>query len=147
MNTGANNNNNSSKKILDNAENYIQNLKLEEGTSRLENEVRSVSEKSTRLFNNSFAIDKETTELFRAMCILSQCSLEGASRPSSHRPLIGPAIVFVKQIIWKLVEPRFKFVFAGVQDCFSHLISSHAKLLQEVKMLQIEQDKQKSTSN
>jgi hypothetical protein len=113
------------------------NLMLRDVT--IQEELNSVQNKKSRLFSESTSLDKDTTELFRAMCILSQCG----SRPgeiSSHRPIMGKFIIFMKKLAWKIVEPQIKHVFNGISDCFSCLILSHADLLERIKKLENEQN-------
>jgi hypothetical protein len=116
-------------------------LKKEEKLNQndLADEAFSISQRTTKLFPKEYQLEKETTELFRAMCILSQCTLRDNNTIRSHRPVVGRIIVFFKKCVWKMVEPQIKHVFHGVQDCFSCLIGSHAKLLVRIKELEIEQ--------
>jgi hypothetical protein len=108
----------------------------------LVSELSSVQEKTSRLFSPDHPIDKETTELFRAMCILSQCGSK--VRPvTSHRPFIGRYIVFFKKLAWKVIEPQLKHILDGVSDCFSCLIVSHAKLIQRINTLETKHEVEK----
>lgn len=96
-------------------------------------ELSSVTSLNKKLFAHE--IDKNTTELFRAMCILSQCNTQIKDNISSHRPILGKPIVFIKKLLWKLVSPQIEKTFSGIQDCFSYLIISHASALSELKDL------------
>jgi hypothetical protein len=108
-------------------------------SSELVDELASVQQKTSKLFSSIHPIDKETTELFRAMCILSQCG--SRTKPiTSHRPIIGKLIVCFKKITWRIIEPQLKHILDGVSDCFSCLILSHAKLIQRINQLETEQD-------
>ena len=107
--------------------------KLSADESSLKGELNSVSALSRRLFSEG--IDKDTTELFRAMCILSQCSTKLNSEVTSHRPVIGKLIIFIKKLIWRFIAPQIETTFASIQDCFSYIIISHAKALSELKDL------------
>ena len=109
----------------------LANLSLDEIS--LKGELDSVSSLSRRLFTQE--IDKDTTELFRAMCILSQCSTKLNTSVTSHRPIVGKAIIFMKKLIWKFVAPQIEPTFNSIQDCFSYIIISHAKALSELKDL------------
>ncbi len=111
-------------------------------SASMKDELISIQENRTKLFPARYAIDKETTELFRAMCILSQCN-SSSKLITSHRPVIGKAIVFLKKSAWKLIEPQIKHIFDGVSDCFSSLIQSHASLLNKIKELEIRQEEKR----
>lgn len=102
-------------------------------------ELESVAEKSTKLFLKNHLIDTDTTELFRAMCILSQCGSKTVEI-NSHRPFFGKIIVGIKKLMWKIVEPQIRPIFNGVSDCFSYLIKSHAALIQRVHELEIKHE-------
>ncbi len=120
--------------MLDVEDTYKSQLgKLDLDQLTLNGELNSVMSLNRRLFTKE--IDKDTTELFRAMCILSQCSTKLNSNVSSHRPIIGKVIVFIKKLIWKMVSPQIETTFASIQDCFSYIIISHAKALSELKDL------------
>jgi len=126
--------------VLSSAKNKIHDIR-EQQASSLESEVQSITERSTKLFPQEFTLNEDTTELFRAMCILSQCTIREPKIIQSHRPIIGKLIVLSKKITWKLVEPQLRNVLAGIQDCFTWLITSHAKLIVQVKELETKLEK------
>lgn len=114
--------------------------------STLKNEHDSIINKKSKLFasslNKDHIIDAETTELFRAMCILSQCS-SSISSISSHRPILGKFIVPIKKLAWKIVEPQIKHILEGINACFSYQIQSHAVLINKVNEFELELMKKK----
>lgn len=111
----------------------LRDLEIKENKDSILKEVESVNSLSRKLFDHE--INKDTTELFRAMCILSQCSTKLNTEISSHRPLVGKLIVTIKKIIWRFVSPQIEKTFSSIQDCFSYLIISHANCLSELKAL------------
>lgn len=140
MSTIKTNENYEFQEVLTAARNKIDDIR-EKQSSSLESELESITERSTKLFPQEFTLNEDTSELFRAMCILSQCTIREPKFIQSHRPIIGKLIVLSKKITWKLIEPQIRNVLAGIQDCFTWLITSHAKLIVQVKELEIKLEK------
>jgi hypothetical protein len=102
------------------------------GTSELED----ISKLEHRLFPVDFELDKQQTEDLRALCSLSQTGLRQNLKITSHRPLIGPLIVFGKRILWRIVQVLLKETFAGTQEFNARLVKSHAKALLRIDRLE-----------
>jgi hypothetical protein len=96
-----------------------------------QNELESINTIEYRLFPDNFILDKEKTEIYRSLCLLSQSSLK-TTTIKSHRKYVGKFIVLGKKIIWKILESQLKNSFVGVQACFSRLIINQARLETEI---------------
>jgi hypothetical protein len=91
-------------------------------------EVKNVCHTENRLFPYPILIDTETTDIFRSMCIYSQSIIKSENDIKSHRPIVGKIIVFAKKMAWNLVKPLINNSLLGIQECFSNLVVSQAKL-------------------
>ncbi len=53
-------------------------------------------------------INKETSDLFRRLCSLSNIHLAEPREISSHRPVIGPVIVAIKKATYPFIRAHLK---------------------------------------
>jgi hypothetical protein len=67
---------------------------------------------STAIATGSFTVTPERLELLRSLCHLYSAGIR-AEKISSHRPFIGPVIVFVKKAVFRVVSgllgPTFRY--------------------------------------
>ena len=90
------------------------------------NEISVVSSRSERLFPTDFEISKEETENFRVLA--RHTKLEMSLRNiTSHRKYVGPAIVFCKKIILKLVGVILKDTLIAQEIFNRHTIKILAR--------------------
>jgi hypothetical protein len=75
-------------------------------------EESRVARLSTALTNDSFVVSPERLELLRGLCQIYSAGIR-AEKISSHRKLLGPVIVKVKQLIFRVISvllgPTFSF--------------------------------------
>ena len=75
-------------------------------------EVARVAGVSTAIATGSFTVTPERLELLRSLCHLYSAGIR-AEKISSHRPVIGPVIVFVKKALFRVVSgllgPAFRY--------------------------------------
>jgi len=75
-------------------------------------EQSRVAKLSTALTNESFVVSPERLELLRGLCQIYSAGIR-AEKISSHRKLLGPVIVKVKQLIFRVISvllgPTFSF--------------------------------------
>jgi len=81
------------------------------------NEIEEVSNRSERLFRDNFEISKEQTELFRVLASHAHVKLHPRNI-TSHRKYIGPIIVGLKKVLFKLVGVILKDTF-NTQEMFN----------------------------
>ncbi len=67
-----------------------------------DNEPTRVSEISTAIARQSFSTSPERLEMLRSLCQIYSAGIR-AGKITSHRPLVGPAIVFSKKILFRAV--------------------------------------------
>lgn len=76
------------------------------------NEPDRVAQLSTTIAKGAFVVSPERLELLRGLCHLYSAGIR-AEKITSHRPVIGPAIVFVKKAFFRvlsaLLGPSFQF--------------------------------------
>ncbi len=112
-----------------------------------ETEIDDIRNLDHRLFPRDFELGKKDTEELRAICSLSQTGLRQVRKISSHRPLIGPAIVFAKRILWRIVQVLLKETFDGTQEFNARLVKSHARALLSIHRLEKMYSEQQNTSD
>lgn len=76
------------------------------------NEQERVATLSTAITTGSFVVSPERLELLRGLCHLYSAGIR-AEKITSHRKLVGPCIVFVKKLLFRiltaLLGPSFQF--------------------------------------
>jgi hypothetical protein len=92
-----------------------------------EEEIEQISALDRSLFLNDFQISEETQETFRVLCSFSRCELKPSRSITSHRPFVGPVIVFLKRLSWPIIRFHLKEPFESMQLFNSRLVASHAK--------------------
>lgn len=90
-------------------------------------EANKVGDLTHRLFPENIHLSEDSIEQFRAISRLSRCGLESMSGFTSHRPLLGPVIVFVKRICWPFIFAQIKRPFLSLEDFNMLLIETLAK--------------------
>jgi hypothetical protein len=95
------------------------------------NEQERVASLSTAITTDSFVVSPERLELLRSLCHLYSAGIR-AEKIRSHRRVIGPAIVFVKQVFFRMLSgllgPSFRFqrdFNAGVIRLLGDLCNEH----------------------
>lgn len=68
------------------------------------NEPERVSEFDTNIVRGSLVLSPHRLELLRRLCHVYSAGVR-SERISSHRPILGPAIVFAKKILFRIVSP------------------------------------------
>ncbi len=119
---------NVSEQILVEAKKKLNSFLEKQDQKLFNEEVKNVCHTENRLFPYPILIDTETTEIFRSMCIYSQSIIKSENDIKSHRPIIGKIIIFTKKAVWNLVKPSINNSLIGIQECFSNLVVSQAKL-------------------
>lgn len=75
-------------------------------------EQSRVAKLSTALASDSFVASPERLELLRGLCQIYSAGIR-AEKISSHRKFIGPVIVYVKRIVFRVISallgPTFSF--------------------------------------
>jgi hypothetical protein len=75
-------------------------------------EQARVAATSTAIATGSFIVSPERLELLRGLCHLYSAGIR-AEKITSHRKLVGPCIVFVKKLLFRiltaLLGPSFQF--------------------------------------
>ena len=75
-------------------------------------EVARVAGISTAIATGNFSVTPERLELLRSLCHLYSAGIR-AEKISSHRPIVGPIIVFIKKAVFRVVSgllgPTFRY--------------------------------------
>lgn len=75
-------------------------------------EEERVARLSTSIAKGAFVVSSERLELLRNLCHLYAAGIR-AEKITSHRPLVGPVIVFAKRVFFRvlssLLGPSFQF--------------------------------------
>ena len=75
------------------------------------NEPERVAGISTAIASQSFTTSAERLEMLRSLCQIYSAGIR-AAKITSHRPVIGPVIVFVKKVLFRsvaaLLGPSFE---------------------------------------
>lgn len=66
------------------------------------NEAERVARVSTAIASRRFATSPERLEMLRSLCQIYSAGIR-AGKISSHRPVIGPVIVFCKKVLFRAV--------------------------------------------
>ncbi len=98
-------------------------------------EVSEVSELDKSLFPKTMEIPPQATETLRLLCTWSRCELRPARAIRSHRPFIGPAIVFLKRLSWPFIRFHLKDTFESMELFHSRLVYAYASQLVEIEQL------------
>jgi hypothetical protein len=94
-------------------------------------EIDHISNLDSSMFPPGFELDETTSNTFRSLARLSHCALKPAHL-RSHRKIIGPIIVAIKKLIWKLVKVHLEPAFDGLQEFCSWMVYSQAKQVAEI---------------
>lgn len=89
-------------------------------------EIAEVGSLERKLFP-SCVIDKETTEVFRRLCVLSNIKLVPSSEIRSHRKFIGPVIVAVKKLSYPMIRVHLKGIFEALEEFCAWSLYAHAR--------------------
>lgn len=89
-------------------------------------EISEIAKLERKLFPHQ-AIDKETTELFRRLCALSNIRLLPSREITSHRPIVGPLIVAIKRISYPFIRVHLKGVIEALEEFCAWSVYAHAK--------------------
>ena len=88
-------------------------------------EVSEVSSLAVRIFPAEPLVEDKALERFRTLCQLYRCELPALREISSHRPIIGPVIVFGKRLLWRLMHSQLR-------QHFEHMQEFHLRLVEEL---------------
>jgi hypothetical protein len=76
------------------------------------NEQARVAQLSTALTNDSFVASPERLELLRGLCQIYSAGIR-SEKISSHRKFLGPVIVWIKKLLFRVISvllgPTFSF--------------------------------------
>jgi hypothetical protein len=98
-------------------------------------EIEKITKLDRSLFPEDFQLNEEHSNDLRALASLSQCQLKPARSIRSHRPILGPLIVALKKITWKLIKVHLEEPFDGLQEFSARMVDSHAKQILETEQL------------
>jgi hypothetical protein len=107
-------------------------------------EIAKIEQLDKGLFPKNFEISSETEEMLRVLCTFSRCELRPAREIRSHRPYIGPLIVFLKRLSWPLIRFHLKDTFESLQFFSAKLVQSHAEQMYKLEVLKQELDKRQA---
>lgn len=68
------------------------------------NEPERVSQFDTNIVRGSLVLSPHRLELLRTLCHVYSAGVR-SEKISSHRPILGPAIIFAKKILFRIVSP------------------------------------------
>ncbi len=107
-------------------------------------EAGQIEQLNRSLFPEGCSIDYQTSEDFRRLAVFSQCD---AKSPiiRSHRPLLGPVIVAVKKLFWKIVRGQLEPFFAGMSEFNAAVVEVQARQAVEIRRLQAVEAAQESS--
>jgi len=101
------------------------------------NEQQRVATLSTAITTGSFVVSPQRLELLRGLCHLYSAGIR-AEKITSHRPLVGPFIVFIKKAFFRILSallgPSFQFqrdFNAGVIRLLGDLCNEQSKAMDE----------------
>lgn len=99
-------------------------------------EIQKVSQLKSSLFPKDFVLDEENTDRLRLLSILSQSALPGEEKIRSHRPYLGPVIVFLKRIFWRILKGHLHGSFEALEQFNSLMLYGHARQLVRLKHME-----------
>jgi hypothetical protein len=97
-------------------------------------EIEHISAMDSSLFPLDFELDETTSNTFRSLTRLSHCALKPAHL-RSHRTIIGPVIVAIKKLTWKLVKVHLEHAFDGLQEFCSWMVYCQARQVVEIERI------------
>lgn len=109
-------------------------LSRRQGDNYSKEEMLYVSELSHQLLDpekiesGAVSVSERDFESLRALCKLAKIDLKPASAIKSHRPLIGPSIVFLKRLTWPLIKFHLKDTFKAQEQFNTELVRAYARL-------------------
>jgi hypothetical protein len=98
-------------------------------------EIIKVANLDNKLMPEGFVLSSDQTEHLRALCKLSKVELKPAREITSHRKIIGPAIVFLKKLTWPLMQIHLKDTFNELSDFCSWTVKTIAEQTIEIEKL------------
>ena len=99
-------------------------------------EIDNVSNFKFRLIPEGLLLKEEQLDDLRSLASLSRIQLTEPSRITSHRPVLGKAIVFVKKLTRPLILAHLKGTVEAMEEFSSRLVASHAKALSRINELE-----------
>lgn len=98
-------------------------------------EIKQVTKLSRSLFPRDFRVSDDAIDTLRVLCSYSRCELKPARAIQSHRPFIGPLIVFLKRISWPFIRFHLKETFDSIQLFHSWTVYEYGKQAFEIDRL------------
>ena len=103
------------------------NTRLRTHPSYSSSEMETISLMASRFINSDARLSDKECERLREMAILSRCSLRYLQPITSHRKVIGPAIVFGKKILWKLLYSQLRKQFEAMEEFNGAVVENIAR--------------------
>lgn len=94
-------------------------------------EIQDISNRRHRLFPDDFKLSRDDWEYLSPLANTYRSGLRPPHAISSHRPYIGPVIVFGKKILWRILHFFLSGAFEQLEDFHRHLIRAYARQLVE----------------
>ena len=98
-------------------------------------EIEQVTRLNRSLFPRDFRVSDDAIDTLRVLCSYSRCELKPARAIQSHRPFIGPLIVFLKRISWPFIRFHLKETFDSIQLFHSWTVYEYGKQAFEIDRL------------
>lgn len=98
-------------------------------------EIEHIATLDHLLFPRSFVIDENLCNRFRRLAMFSQVGLRPVRTITSHRKIVGPVIVLLKNLTWLLVKVHLQNTMDALQELHCGIVELLAQQVVEVERL------------
>jgi len=98
-------------------------------------EIEHIATLDRLLFPRSFIIDENLCNRFRRLAMFSQVGLRPARTITSHRKIVGPVIVLLKNLTWPLVKVHLQHTMDALQELHCGIVELLAQQVTDVERL------------